>query len=260
MASTDAAAIAAMLRAARHIVVLTGAGISTESGIPDFRGPQGVWTKDPSAEKRATLSHYMSSRDVRVQAWRGRVDNPMFVAQPNAGHHALARIAQLTGDAFGLLVTQNVDGLHLDAGHAPDTVVEIHGNVREAKCMACGWRGPMGDVLDRVRAGEDDPPCEHCGGILKSATISFGENLVPDDLERSQVESMRADLFLALGTTLTVYPAAGLPELALRAGADLVVMNAEPTPYDSLASVVIRDPLGTALTAVADQLEGMIPR
>ena len=246
--------IAAMLRDALRIVVLTGAGISTESGIPDFRGPQGVWTKNPAAEKTATLQHYMGSRDVRVQAWRNRIESNFFSAEPNAGHRALVAIEQLTGDAFDTLVTQNVDGLHHAAGNDPTRIVEIHGNVREVKCMSCTWRAPMQVALDRVRAGEDDPACPECGGVLKSATISFGENLVPEDLERSQRAAARADLFLALGTSLGVYPAAALPEVALRAGARLVVMNAQETPFDQYADEVVRDPLGTALVAIVDEL------
>jgi NAD-dependent deacetylase len=239
--------IARRLRDARRVVVLTGAGISTESGIPDFRGPNGLWTKNPAAEKTATLSHYVSSRDVRIQAWRNRLSSNMWTAEPNAGHRALAELERLLGDAFDTLVTQNVDGLHHAAGSDPDRIVEIHGNVREVKCLTCGWRAPMSTALDRVRAGEDDPPCRECGGILKSATISFGENLVPEDLERSQAAALRSDVFLALGTSLGVYPAAGLPELALRAGATLVVANAEPTPFDGYADAVLRDPLGELL-------------
>ncbi len=240
--------VARWLRDARRIVVLTGAGISTESGIADFRGPNGLWTKNPGAEKTATLSHYLSSRDVRVQAWRNRINSGIWEAQPNAGHRALAELERRRDDAFDMLVTQNIDGLHHAAGSDPARIVEIHGNVRDVKCLSCDWRAPMHTALDRVRAGEDDPECPECGGILKSATISFGENLVADDLERSQLAAAHADLFLALGTSLGVYPAAGLPELALRAGATLVVANAESTPFDTYADAVLRDPLGRLLT------------
>ena len=237
--------IAAWIRGADHIVVLTGAGISTESGIPDFRGPNGVWTKNPGAEKTATLQHYLGDADVRRQAWLNRLDSPIWTAEPNAGHEAIARLEGAA--ALDLLVTQNIDGLHHAAGSSPELVVEIHGNVREAKCMRCGRRGPMAETLDRVRAGEPDPPCIVCGGILKSATISFGENLVVADLERAQLASASCDLFLAIGTSLGVYPAARLPEIAIRAGARLVVMNAEATPFDDVADAVLRDPLGTLL-------------
>jgi NAD-dependent deacetylase len=241
----DLQPIAAWIRSAEHIVVLTGAGISTESGIPDFRGPNGVWTKNPGAEKTATLRHYLGDPDVRRRAWRNRLDSPIWTADPNAGHEAIAALERAA--ALDLLVTQNIDGLHLAAGSSPDLVVEIHGNVREAKCMRCTWRGPMADTLDRVRAGEADPPCLECGGILKSATISFGENLVVEDLERAHDAAARCDLFLALGSSLGVYPAAGLPDVAVRGGARLVVMNAEVTPFDAVADAVVRDPLGTVL-------------
>jgi NAD-dependent deacetylase len=237
--------ISAWLRHARYVTVLTGAGISTDSGIPDFRGPNGVWTKNPEAEKTATLQYYLSDPDVRRRAWQNRLSSGMWSAEPNAAHRALVDLERM--DRLHTLVTQNVDGLHHAAGQSNGIVVEIHGNVREVKCMSCGWRGPMNDTLDRVRHGEDDPACGECGGILKSATISFGEDLVADDLVRAQVASGRADVFLAVGTSLVVYPAAGLPEIALRNGARLVVMNAEDTPYDTVAHAVVRDPLGAVL-------------
>jgi NAD-dependent deacetylase len=243
------AEVTGWLGEARHLVVLTGAGISTESGIPDFRGPQGVWTKNPAAEKTATLQYYVNDREVRRQAWRNRVEGGGYwTAEPNAAHRALVELERKA--ALDLLVTQNVDGLHHAAGNSPEKVIEIHGNVREVKCLSCSWRAPMQVALDRVRAGEQDPDCPECGGILKSATISFGENLVPDDLARAHAAASRADLFLAIGTSLAVYPAAGLPEYALANGARLVVMNAEPTPFDDAAAVVVREQLGTVLPAV----------
>jgi NAD-dependent deacetylase len=241
--------IAAWLRDASYVAVLTGAGISTESGIPDFRGPNGVWTKNPAAEKTATLDYYLSDPAIRKRAWQNRLNSEVWRAEPNSGHVALVELERR--DALHGLVTQNIDGLHHLAGTNPEIVVEIHGNVREVKCMRCGWRGPMEETLDRVRAGEDDPACLGCGGILKSATISFGENLVPEDLERAQLIAARCDVFVAIGTSLTVYPAAGLPEVALRKGARLVVMNAEPTPFDHYADAVVRDQLGDVLPALA---------
>ena len=250
--TADLDQIAAWSRGAERIVVLTGAGISTESGIPDFRGPSGVWTKNPGAEKTATLQHYLRDADIRRQAWLNRLDSAIWTADPNAGHVAIARLERTA--ALDLLVTQNIDGLHHAAGSSPELVVEIHGNVREAKCMSCDWRGPMSETLDRVRAGETDPPCRTCGGILKSATISFGENLVVADLDRAQAAAARCDLFLAVGTSLGVYPAARLPEIAIRSGARLVVMNAEETPFDAVADAVLRDPLGTLLPALVDRI------
>lgn len=241
----DPDAVAAWLRDAQQIVVLTGAGISTESGIPDFRGPQGLWTKNPEAEKAATLQYYVNDPEVRARAWQNRLSSGMWDAEPNDAHRALAELERKA--ALHMIVTQNVDGLHQAAGSAPERIVEIHGNVREVKCLSCGWHGPMGPTLDRVRAGETDPGCQDCGGILKSATISFGEHLVAEDLQRSQRAASRADVFLALGTSLTVYPAAALPEFALANRARLVIVNAQSTPFDGQAAAISRDQLGDVL-------------
>jgi NAD-dependent deacetylase len=242
--------LANRLRDARQIVVLTGAGISTESGIPDFRGPQGLWTKDPSAEKRATLQHYVTDAEHRRQVWTNRANGEAFGGAPNAGHVALADLERRAN--LHTLVTQNVDGLHQAAGSSPQLVIEIHGTIHEAKCLDCGWRGPMDETLARVRAGEEDPECLLCGGMLKSATVSFGENLVPADLQRAQLAAAGADVFLAIGTSLGVYPAAALPEIALRSGAVLAILNAEPTPFDDRAEFVVRERLGEVLPALVD--------
>jgi len=241
--------VAGWLRAASRVVVLTGAGLSTNSGIPDFRGPNGVWTKDPAAEKAATLQYYMGDPEIRRRAWQSRLNGKYWTAQPNPAHHALVELERKA--ALHFVVTQNIDGLHHAAGQSPEIVIEIHGNVREVKCMACGWHGPMAETLERVRAGETDPACTECGGILKSATISFGENLVAEDLEHAQLEASRADLFLALGTSLGVYPAAALPQIALRAGARLVIVNAEETPFDPIADAVFHDQVEIVLPALA---------
>jgi NAD-dependent deacetylase len=245
---SDVERIAEWLRDARQIVVLTGAGISTESGIADFRGPQGIWTKDPAAERRANIRYYVAEPELRKQAWRDRVVRPMWDAEPNAGHRALAELESRA--ALHTLVTQNVDGLHQRAGSSPEIMIEIHGTAHEAKCLDCGWRGPMAETLDRVRAGEDDPPCLVCGGMLKSGTISFGEGLVEADLVRAQHAAGGADVFLAVGTSLGVYPAAGLPEIALHNGARLAILNAEPTPFDETADAIVREQLGIALPAI----------
>jgi NAD-dependent deacetylase len=252
--SADLATIAGWLRDARHVVVLTGAGMSTESGIADFRGPNGVWTKNPEAEKTATLQFYVSDPEVRARAWQNRINSGIWSAQPNDGHRALVALEHRLGATFDTLVTQNIDGLHHAAGSDADRIIEIHGNVREVKCLSCDWRAPMIVALDRVRAGESDPDCPECGGILKSATISFGENLIAADLDRAQAAALRCDVFLALGTSLGVYPAAALPELALRQRARLVVANAEPTPFDGYADAVLRDPLGIVLPELAGQV------
>ena len=244
----DLATIATWLRDARDIVVLTGAGISTESGIPDFRGPQGLWTKNPAAEKTATLQYYVSDPEVRKLSWQNRVNSNFWTAEPNDGHRALAELERKA--ALDTLVTQNVDGLHHAAGSSPEKIIEIHGNVREVKCLSCTYLAPMEDALERVRAGEEDPECPECGGILKSATISFGENLVAADLERSQRAAAACDVFLAVGTSLGVYPAAALPEIALAQSARLIVLNAQETPFDDLAAAVSRDQLGDVLPAL----------
>jgi NAD-dependent deacetylase len=244
------AQVRAWLDAAERVVVLTGAGISTDSGIPDFRGPQGVWTKNPGAERTATLQHYMSDTEVRKQAWRNRIDSPTWSAQPNAGHRAIVTLEQR--GKLHTLITQNIDELHQQAGTDPAKVVELHGTMRHVMCMACGERAPMERALDRVRAGEDDPPCRTCGGILKSATISFGQNLVPDDLERSERAVNECDVLLAVGSSLTVYPAAALVPLARAAGARIVIVNAEPTPYDDIADAVLGGSISEVLPALVE--------
>jgi|SRR5688572_7525190 len=231
--------------AARRVVALTGAGISTESGIPDFRGPQGVWTKNPEAEKQATIQHYVADREVRKRAWRSRLDSPAWTAQPNAGHRALVALEQR--GKLDTLITQNVDGLHQAAGSSRERVVEVHGTWREVNCLSCGERAPMERALARVRAGEDDPPCRTCGGILKSATISFGQGLVPEDIARAQRAARECDLMLAIGTKLSVWPVAGVVPVAKDAGARVVILNAEPTDMDGLADAVLRGPIGEIL-------------
>lgn len=244
--------VASWVRDASNVMILTGAGISTDSGIPDFRGPNGVWTKNPEAEKTATLQYYMSDPEIRRRSWQNRLRSEIWDAQPNDAHRALVDLERK--DALHFLVTQNVDGLHLLAGQSPEILVEIHGNARAVKCMSCGWRGPMDETLERVRAGEEDPPCLFCGGIIKSATISFGENLVPEDLDRAQDAATRAEVFLALGTSLGVYPAAALPEIAMRNGARLIIVNAEPTPFDEVADAVVREQLARVLPAMVSKV------
>ena len=236
-----------LLAGARRVVVLTGAGISTDSGIPDFRGPQGVWTKDPAAEKAAHISHYLSDPEVRVRAWQRRLESSDFQGEPNAGHRALVDLER--AGRLHTLVTQNVDGLHHAAGSDPAKVVEVHGTVRDVMCLDCGDRNPMQTALDRVAAGEPDPPCLVCGGILKSATISFGQNLVPEDLERAMVAARATDLLLAVGTTLTVFPAADVVPLAVAQGAPVVIVNGSPTAMDDLADVLLTGSISDLLPA-----------
>jgi NAD-dependent deacetylase len=234
-----------LIDAAQRVVVLTGAGISTESGIPDFRGPQGVWTRDPQAEKMATIQHYVADPEVRKRSWQSRLHSPAWTAEPNAGHRALV-VLERRGK-LDTLITQNVDGLHAKAGSDPARIVEIHGTMREVVCLSCDERAPMERALARVRAGEADPPCRSCGGILKSATISFGQRLVRDDLMRAQRAAEACDLLLAVGTTLAVFPIAGVVPIAKEAGARLVILNAEATAMDDLADVVLRGSIGQVL-------------
>jgi NAD-dependent deacetylase len=253
----EVAAARQVVTAATRIVVLTGAGISTDSGIPDFRGPNGVWTKNPEAEKLSTLQTYVADPDVRRRAWRQRLESPAWTAEPNAGHRALVELERR--GALDTLVTQNIDGLHQAAGSDPARVVEIHGTMREVACLSCGARTPMPVVLERVRGGEDDPACTEperdraggrCGGILKSATISFGQSLVPEDLDRADAAARSCDLLLAVGSTLSVYPAAGLVPTAYQAGAAIVIVNGEPTEYDGIADVVVRAPISEVLPEI----------
>ena len=243
-------AVAGWIRDSANLLVLTGAGISTESGIPDFRGPNGAWTKDPKAERLSNIRYYMSDPAVRVESWRQRLGHPAWSAEPNGGHLALVELERK--GHLQALVTQNIDGLHLLAGSAPAITVEIHGTMREVVCMSCGERAPMERALERVRAGEDDPPCRGCGGILKSATISFGQNLVAGDLARAQAAAEACDFCLVVGSSLGVYPAAALPSIAQAAGARLVIINAEPTPFDRAADEVFHEPIGEVLPALVE--------
>ena len=236
------------LRSAKRVVALTGAGISTDSGIPDFRGPQGVWTKNPHAEKMSNIHHYLADEAVRKASWQNRLSSPAWNARPNAGHLALVELEKQK--KLHALVTQNIDELHQVAGNSPELVIEVHGSMRRFMCWGCGMRGPMQLVLERVRAGEEDPHCRDCGGILKSDTISFGQNLVPEVIDRAMQAAGEADFFLAVGTSLQVYPVAGAVDLARAAGAKVVIVNAQPTPYDDVADAVFNSSISETLPAI----------
>jgi NAD-dependent protein deacetylase/lipoamidase len=255
MARTDIEQATALLQRARRVVVLTGAGISTDSGIPDFRGPNGVWTKDPEAEKASNIDYYVSDPDVRRRAWQNRLTSPIWDAEPNAGHLALVELERT--DRLDTLVTQNIDGLHQKAGHSPERIIEIHGTTRDIVCLRCGDRQPAAPVHARVRAGELDPVCRAishngsaCGGILKSATISFGQSLVEEDLRRAETAAESCDVLLAVGSTLGVYPAAGMVPIAVRTGSVVVIVNGEPTELDRLADVVVLGSISEILPAL----------
>ena len=255
---TEVNRAAELVDASSRVVVLTGAGISTDSGIADFRGPQGVWTKDPEAEKRADIRYYLSDPEIRKAGWRARLTSPVFDAEPNAGHRAVVELER-RGKLLAI-VTQNVDGLHQKAGSDPDKVIEVHGTAHFVTCWSCGETAPMERALARVRAGEEDPPCRTCGGILKSATISFGQSLVPEVIDAAQRAALKCDLMLVVGSTLVVYPAAGIVPLAVQTGARLIIVNDQPTEFDELADVVLRAPISEVLPRITSGSGAQPPR
>jgi NAD-dependent deacetylase len=230
--------VRAWVEEAKRIVVLTGAGISTESGIPDFRGPQGVWTKDPQAEKLSNIHYYVADPEIRRKSWQARLAHPAWTARPNAGHAAIVALER--SGKLHALITQNIDGLHQKAGNSPERVHDV-------VCLSCGLKGPMRAALERVRSGESDPPCGRCGGILKSDTISFGQALVPEVIDRAMQAAAEADLLISVGTSLQVYPIAGAVPAAKNAGARVVIVNAEATPFDGIADAVLRGAIGETL-------------
>ena len=252
--------LADLLRECRQIVAFTGAGVSTESGIPDFRSPGGVWTRyDPM---QFTFDKYVASADVRASSWAMRREFFAHNASPNAAHLALAQLEE-AGRSHGV-VTQNIDGLHQLAGSS--NVVELHGTAREVMCIGaapvagmpdgCGWSAEYRWAVSRVDQGDSDPHCPNCGGLVKSATVSFGQVLFPGVVERAVSLVRGADLVLAVGSSLSVFPAADLPIVGVRAGARLAIVNDEPTPVDELADVVVRGRAGDVLPpAVAAALQ-----
>ena len=245
MSTTPIDQVRGWIADARRVVVLTGAGISTDSGIPDFRGPQGVWTKNPLAEKMSDIRYYVADPEVRKLSWQNRLASPAWKARPNTGHTALAELEKR--GKLHALITQNTDGLHQRAGIPPEKVIEVHGTMHKVMCLSCGWRDDMQLVLARVRAGELDPQCTECGGILKSDTISFGQALVPEVIDRALQVAQECDVLLAVGSTLQVYPVAGTVPLAKQAGARLVILNAQPTQFDAMADAVLNTSIGEAL-------------
>lgn len=245
----------ALVADARRVVALTGAGISTDSGIPDYRGPNGLWTTAGADRRPPSIEAYLAGVEVRERVWRMRVEHPAWQAEPNAGHLALVALER-TGRLAALL-TQNIDGLHQRAGS--DRVLELHGTITRSRCFGCAEELPMALALARVADGETDPPCRRCGGVLGSATVSFGQPLDRVVLTAARAEATSADLMLAVGSSLTVQPAAGLVGLAAKAGAAVVVCNDSPTPYDGLATVVLRGRIGTVLPALAGAVSSGSP-
>lgn len=243
-----------LVDAATAVAVLTGAGISTDSGIPDFRGPQGLWTTNPAAEKASNIRYYVADPEVRRANWAARATGELWAhVEPNIGHHALVHLERR--GKLHTLITQNVDELHVRAGNSPDRVVEVHGTTRKVACLSCDYRDEMETVLARVRAGDDDPACPRCGGLLKSATVSFGQSLDPGDLRRSEIAATEADVFLAVGTSLAVYPINETVRIARQAGARIVIVNGEPTAMDHLADVVLRAPIASVLPTIVGMPE-----
>lgn len=240
------ATLAGWVRAASDVVVLTGAGMSTASGIPDFRGPQGVWTTAPDTQRLTSLPDYLADPDVRVASWAWRAGHPGLAAEPNAAHHALVRLER--AGHVALVVTQNVDGLHGAAGS--ERLAEVHGSMRDVVCVDCAWRAPIATAFARIDAGEPDPRCPDCGGITKAGTVFFGESLPADAIGRALNAAASASLLLALGTTLEVYPVAALPDVTQDQGGRVAVVNRGATGFDHRADLVVDADLATFVPAL----------
>jgi NAD-dependent deacetylase len=224
-------------------VVFTGAGISTESGIPDFRSPGGIWTKYQPIDFR----DFMASEEMRREAWRRKfaVEPTMQRAEPNRGHRAVEKLVRLGKVAS--VITQNIDGLHQASGIPDDKVIELHGNTTYACCLECGRRYELDGIREDFLRTERPPACVDCGGHVKTATISFGQAMPEAEMERARDETLACDLFLVIGSSLVVYPAAGFPALAKRNGAQLVIVNRDPTDLDELADLVLNLEIGPTL-------------
>jgi NAD-dependent deacetylase len=238
--------LARLIHAARRIVVFTGAGISTESGIPDFRSPGGIWSKN----RVIYFDEFVRSRDARIEAWTRLFNGRKMLmgAEPNAGHRAVAKLHER-----GLLshvITQNVDGLHQSSGVPEDRVIELHGNSTYAKCLECGTRYSLDDMQTLFETTGEPPSCEVCGGLVKSATISFGQSMPEREMRRAQEATEACDLMIAIGSSLVVYPAAGFPVMAKRLGAKLAILNREPTEMDEIADVVVNAEIGPTLSRI----------
>ncbi len=243
----NVAALRRVLEGARRVVIFTGAGISTESGIPDFRGPGGWWTQNRPID----FADFLTSEDMRREAWHRRfaLEPMLAAARPNHGHRAIAEIFRR--GIVQAVITQNIDGLHQDSGIPAKSVIELHGNTTYAKCLSCGRRYEIPEVRDIFRQSGEGPVCLDCGGFVKTATISFGQPMPEPEMEQARAATLSCDLFLALGSSLVVYPAAGFPILAKENDARLVIINREPTPLDGIADMVIHGELGSLLGGIA---------
>lgn len=243
--TNSVARVEVVLAAAQRVTVLTGAGISTASGIPDFRGPNGLWTKNPDAERASTLSHYLNDVELRMRAWQNRTKWINNDPQPNDGHKALCRLDER--GQLRAIVTQNVDGLHQRSGIDAHKVHEVHGNLHRSICWECKDKRPMRETLQRVAAGDPDPKCLLCGGVLKSDTILFEESLVPEVIDAAFRASEDCDVLLAIGSTLGVRPAASCVPRAKANGARIVIVNGGPTDMDGLADEIVTGDISTVL-------------
>ncbi|MEW6091105.1 MAG: Sir2 family NAD-dependent protein deacetylase [Pseudomonadota bacterium] len=231
---------------AHRVVIFTGAGVSTESGIPDFRSPGGLWTKMAPID----FQDYLRSAEIRAEAWRRKfeIDKTIKQAEPNKGHMAIAKLVDM-GKASHV-ITQNIDNLHQASGIPPEKIIELHGNGTYAKCLDCGERHELVWVQEKFMASGAAPDCRSCGGIVKSATISFGQAMPEEEMKRAHEATLGCDLFIAIGSSLQVYPAAGFPILAKRNGAMLAILNREPTELDQIADLVIHDEIGPTLAPI----------
>ncbi len=249
---TDAAKkVVQFIRDAKRVAVFTGAGVSTESGISDFRSPDGIWSRyDP---EDFTIQRFIADREARKRNWQLRRELVEANYQPNPAHHAIVELEKI--GKLLCVITQNIDGMHHAAGNSEEKIIELHGTIKFAKCLDCDDRLPMVDVLQRIEQGEEDPHCRKCGGLLKAATVSFGEAMPPDKMQRAEQCSRSCDLFIVVGSSLVVFPAASMPVIAKRSGSKLVIINYTPTDMDHLADVVIHAKAGAVMHAIMEELK-----
>jgi NAD-dependent deacetylase len=248
--------VAEMIAKAGHVVVFTGAGVSTESGIPDFRSPGGLWTRFDQAD--FTIDRYIASPEARQKHWRFLMDGGLFKDKgPNAAHRAIAELEAL--GRLGCVITQNIDNLHQKAGNTPEKIYELHGNMRWIRCLDCGQRFPLEEILGESGAAEEAPSCKRCGGILKPDVIFFGEALPAETLEEATRHAACCDLLIVVGSSLVVYPAAALPVYAKQSGAKLVIVNLTPTPADPMADVVINGSAGEVMGRLIAEVRRRLP-
>jgi NAD-dependent deacetylase len=245
---------AELMASASKVVVFTGAGISTESGIPDFRSPGGIWTK----YQPIMFQDFMTNEEMRRESWRrGKETYHLFAdVQPNPSHHAVVELERM--GKLDCVITQNIDNLHQKAGSDPNMVIELHGTAMYVLCMNCGKKWPRAEIQEWLEAGVEIPLCDDCGGIMKSATISFGQPMPEKEVAEAQLRSQDAEVFIVIGSSLVVYPAAHLPLLAKQSGAKLIIINLADTPFDSYADVLIQGKAGEVMQKLVERVKGRI--